>query len=165
MSQQCAGHAEQQVGCGALQGKATRLRARVCGSARRRRPRGACYALRSVCGTALVGCADPTGAGATVPRLLRPAQLSQRRCLNIISFALCSWDKAYYFTSLPSAGAVCEKETFQLMRTRGKSQHVSTFKLYACAHRKNPWVASVIQESGHNTITLRLVINLHCGKD
>lgn len=43
--------------------------------------------------------------------------------------------KAYYFTSLPSAGAVCEKETFQLMTTRGKSQHVSTSKLYACAHR------------------------------
>lgn len=70
------------------------------------------------------------------PRLLRPAQLSQRRCLNIISFALMLVrTKAYYFTSLPSAGAVCEKETFQLMKTRGESQHVSTSKLYACAHR------------------------------
>lgn len=46
-------------------------------------------------------------------------------------------NKAYYFTSLPSAGAVCEKETFQLMRTRGKSQHVSTF-MFACAHRIYP---------------------------
>lgn len=77
----------------------------------------------------------PCGRHRTPPPLARSAN----RSVDVsVSFHLLDArdNKGLLFTSLPSAGAVCEKETFQFMKTREKSQHVSTLMLYACAHRE-----------------------------
>lgn len=118
-----------------------------------------CFAGRSdaICVRGCVGAPDTGGRAARVTRSVcslvvqtprarvppSPASFGPLSCrsvdvsISFLSLYACE-NKAYYFTSLPSADAVCEKETFPLMRTRGKSQHVSTINLYACADRIYP---------------------------
>lgn len=89
---------------------------------------GACWA-----GTAPGGHTEPVGA--TVPRLLRPAQLSQRRCLSIISFAWCSCEQRLTILQSAFCGCCMREGDVPTYENTRESQHVSTINLYACAHR------------------------------
>lgn len=97
------------------------------------------------------------------PRLLWPAQLSQRRCLSISSFAWCSCEQRLTILQSAFCGCCMREGDVQLMKTRGNHSTCRRFT-YTLVLTGYPWVASVIQKSGHNTISVSLVINLHCGR-